>query len=113
MTHHHHDDSHHHGHGHGHHHHHHDPGHATHAGPEAEASQDEHSPSPLSAKEKLAKMLDHWVHHNHDHVTSYRLWAQRARSEGLPEVAETLETIAQKSLELTVLLEKARANLPS
>lgn len=64
-------------------------------------------------KDKLAKMLDHWVHHNQDHVASYRLWAQRARSEGLPELADVLETVARKSLELTDLLEKARTNLPS
>lgn len=110
MTHHHHDHSHPHGHGHPHHHGH---DHGSHPGCGENASTDEHAPSPLSTKEKLAKMLDHWVHHNQDHVASYRLWAQRARSEGLPAVADALETVAQKSLELTDLLEKARTHLPS
>ena len=110
MRQHHHDDAHHHGHGH---HHHHGSEHGTPTGQDAEASGDEHAPGLLSTKEKLAKMLHHWVHHNHDHVASYRLWAQRARSEGLPEVADALETVAQKSMELTALLEKARTHLPS
>lgn len=74
----------------------------------------EEPPAPvLSTKDKLAKILDHWIHHNKDHEVSYRQWAQRARSEGFLEVAEALETVAQRSAELNDLLEHARQHLPS
>lgn len=112
MTHHHHDNSH--GHEHRHHHqHHHGHSHGPDAGQGEKTSKDEDVPSPLSMKDKLTKLLDHWVHHNQDHVASYRLWAERARSEGFHTVGDTLETVAQKSVELTDLLQKAKMNLAS
>lgn len=110
MTHRHHDHAHHYGHRH---HQHHAHAHGSDAVPGKEASREEDVGSSLSTKEKLAKMLDHWAHHNQDHVTSYRQWAQRARAEGLHTVADTLETVAQKSSELTELLEKAKTHLAS
>ncbi|MEJ5347531.1 MAG: hypothetical protein WHS46_02415 [Desulfosoma sp.] len=68
-------------------------------------------PSALSMKEKLAKMLEHWIHHNEDHAVSYRRWAQHAQSDGLAQVAEVLEKVAHGSLELNDLLKKARQEL--
>ncbi len=100
------------GHEHRHHHHHGHP-HKPDAGQGEKTSRNEDGSSSLSMKDKLTKLLDHWVHHNQDHVASYRLWAERARSEGLHTVADTLETVAQKSVELNDLLQKAKTNLAS
>jgi hypothetical protein len=49
----------------------------------------------MSVSEKLAKLLDHWVHHNDDHAANYRDWAARARAEGLDEAAALLEQAAE------------------
>jgi len=113
---HHHDASHHHPHdnedhvphGHGHHHGH-GQSHGTHR--EEAGSTEERPTQAISMKEKLAKMLDHWIHHNDDHVASYRLWAQRANAEGLPEVAQALEVVAERSKQLNELLEQARKHI--
>jgi hypothetical protein len=51
----------------------------------------------MSTKEKLAKLLDHWMQHSEEHAKSYELWAQRAASEGLSEVAALLEKAAGKT----------------
>ncbi len=99
---------HHHSHGHQHHgiqpegHHDHHEGHDP---------KDDREPSALSMKEKLAKMLEHWIHHNEEHAASYRRWGQHAQSEGLVHVAELLEKVAHGSLELNDFLKKARQEL--
>jgi hypothetical protein len=51
----------------------------------------------MSTKEKLAKLLGHWMQHSEEHAKSYELWAQRAASEGLSEVAALLEKAAGKT----------------
>ncbi|SMC17362.1 hypothetical protein SAMN02746041_00299 [Desulfacinum hydrothermale DSM 13146] len=66
---------------------------------------------PLSTREKLARMIHHWIHHTEDHVQSYRQWAQRAQEEGLPSVARALERVADGSLELNRILEEAQKEL--
>lgn len=51
----------------------------------------------MSMEEKLAKLLGHWMQHSEEHAKSYELWAQRAASEGLSEVAALLEKAAGKT----------------
>lgn len=71
--------------GHHHDHHHHDHHH----------SHGEHS--EMSMEEKLVKLLEHWMQHNEEHAKSYELWAKRAASDGLNEVAALLERAAGKT----------------
>lgn len=93
------------------HHHAYEEEHRPHSGHEGQATSTKHEAGALSTKEKLARMLDHWKHHNEDHGASYRRWAQQARSEGLDQVAQTLEAVAESSLALNELLDRARLQL--
>jgi propanediol dehydratase small subunit len=54
-----------------------------------------HSHASLSFPEKLTKLLDHWIQHNDHHAGDYRKWAQDARDNGQPAVAELLESAAE------------------
>jgi len=51
----------------------------------------------MSMEEKLVKLLGHWMQHNEEHAKSFELWAQRAASQGLDEVAAHLEKAAGKT----------------
>ncbi len=77
-------DKHHHGHEHEHGHHEH-----THS----------HHEETLSDITKLKKMAEHWLGHNEEHASSYRLWATRAKEAGLTEPSDILEKIAQETIE--------------
>jgi predicted nucleotidyltransferase len=70
--------------------HHHDHHHHGHHHSHEESSE-------MSTEEKLAKLLGHWMQHNEEHAKSYELWAQRAASDGLAEVAALLEKAAGKT----------------
>jgi rubrerythrin len=48
----------------------------------------------MSPRQKLAKLLDHWVAHNADHAATYRRWAETARENGLTDVATALDEAA-------------------
>lgn len=91
--------------------HHHGEEHGPHSDHADHTTSSEHEAGALSTREKLARMLDHWKHHNEDHGASYRRWAQQARSEGLEHVAQILEAVAENSLALNELLDKARQQL--
>lgn len=51
----------------------------------------------MSMEKKLVKLLDHWMQHSKEHAKSYELWAQRAASHGLADVAALLEKAAGKT----------------
>jgi len=61
----------------------------------------------ISNKEKIVKLLNHWIKHNDDHTENYKKWAQIAKSENMLELSEVLEDIAKKSKDMNVLFEKA------
>ncbi len=65
----------------------------------------------MSVSEKIKKLLDHWIKHNEDHADTYRLWAGRAREEGLLEVADILEAAAGSNTGLNEQLGKALEKL--
>lgn len=48
-------------------------------------------------EEKLAKLLDHWMKHSEEHAKTYELWAERAESHGIAQVALFLKNAAEKS----------------
>ncbi len=62
------------------------------------SDQGEEPVGKLSMQDKLAKMVEFWMHHNTEHARSYRDWAGRAREMGLAEVGEVLETLADEAL---------------
>lgn len=60
-------------------------------------THDHNNHATLSDKEKLIKMIDHWIQHNLEHANSYRDWAERAKDLGQAEVAKILEKIATET----------------
>lgn len=57
-------------------------------------SEPESSAPALSEKEKLTRMVEHWIGHNGDHERSYRDWALRAKKNGMEEAGLLLEEAA-------------------
>jgi len=45
---------------------------------------------------KLRVLLPHWIEHNAEHAAEFRDWAGKARSAGLEEVAEEIDTAAKE-----------------
>ncbi len=66
-----------------------------------------HSHGNLSVEEKLAKLLDHWRHHNDDHAKSFEDWEEKAREAGLENVADSLAKAARLTREITAELTRA------
>ena len=66
---------------------------------------DSHEELPL--EQKLLKLLDHWVKHNTDHAVTYRNWAEKAKANGMSEVARLLEDAAKASLQVNDLFRQA------
>jgi len=63
--------------------------------------------APLSFKEKMLKLTDHWLSHNSDHASSYREWAEKAKTNNMPELGSLLEEAADMTLEINKKFEKA------
>ncbi len=51
--------------------------------------------SDLTFEEKLIKLLEHWLKHNHDHAHTYREWAERAKSNDLVQVGTLIDEIGE------------------
>lgn len=90
-------------------HHSHDSHHSHHS----HHSHEGHTHGSLSDKEKLVKMIEHWVHHNQDHAKAYREWAQRAKEQGHDEVCQILQSIADGTVQQNDSMEKALSLLRS
>ena len=113
MTHHHDDHSHDHNHhGHSHTQSHHDDSHSHDHHHEHEHSHDHHHQaqhdlkSPMTDREKLLKLMDHWVAHNNDHAKNYLQWSKKAEELGfekagqlLKDAAELTDAISEKFLQ--------------
>ncbi|OIP89076.1 MAG: hypothetical protein AUK55_15155 [Syntrophobacteraceae bacterium CG2_30_61_12] len=48
----------------------------------------------LSERDKLRKMIEHWIEHNLEHANSFEQWAGRADTLGETEVAALLRQAA-------------------
>ena len=107
MTHHDHDHDHHdhhHHHDQGDPHHHHDDHHHDH--------HHKHEPkSVMSDREKLAKLLDHWVSHNNDHADNYTQWSGKAEEMGLEQVARLLKDAADLTHAISDKFMRAKGTL--
>ena len=65
--------------------------------------------SDLTFEDKLIKLLEHWLKHNADHAGTYRDWAERARTNNLPQVAELLDQVSAMSVNLDDKFKEALA----
>lgn len=76
---------------------------------------DEHSHGlpEMTFKEKIEKLLDHWIKHNDDHAATYQGWADQAKQNHLDEVAAIIEQAAQMNLAVNEKFEKAKALIQS
>ncbi len=61
----------------------------------------------MSFEEKMAKLLEHWVKHNSDHAGTYRLWAGRARENGMADISALLEDVAESAEAINKKFEEA------
>jgi phytoene/squalene synthetase len=77
-------------------HHHHDHDHSDH-----------HSKEELTFADKARKLLEHWIHHNEDHASSYRQWSETFKENDLPDAAELLLVAAQATTDINRNLEQA------
>lgn len=101
-----------HGHSHEHGHHHHEHGH-HHDHSHEHGGHDAASLGQPTEKDKLLKMVEHWISHNEEHARSYRDWADRARRLGREEAAAILEQIAGETQLQSRNFEKIREILES
>jgi len=53
--------------------------------------------------EKLKHLANHWEEHNRDHGETYRMWANKMKESGEPEVTRVLEEIADRTSDLDKL----------
>jgi len=51
--------------------------------------------SDLTFEEKLIKLLEHWLKHNHDHAHTYQEWAERAKANDLAQVGILIDEIGE------------------
>jgi hypothetical protein len=65
----------------------------------------------LSLEQKLERLLDHWISHNDSHKDTFFTWAQRARGEGIDQIALNLEKAGQLSQQVTTQLKDALKKL--
>ena len=61
----------------------------------------------LSQREKLEKLLDHWIKHNDDHIKTYREWSEKAAAENLQDVATLLKEACEITASLNKLFKRA------
>jgi len=61
----------------------------------------------LSEREKLEKLLEHWIKHNDDHIKTYREWSEKAGAENLQDIATLLEEACELTASLNKLFKKA------
>lgn len=67
--------------------------------------------SDLTFEERMIKLLDHWQKHNDDHAQTYMDWAEKAKTNGLLQIAELLIEINQMTLEINAKFEEAAEHL--
>ena len=63
--------------------------------------------SDLTFEEKLIKLLEHWLKHNHDHAHTYREWAERARTNDLSQVGTLIDEIGEMTQNIDEKIKEA------
>ena len=71
-------------------------------------SHDHHdSGEELALREKMVKLLEHWMKHNEGHALTYRQWAETAGAQSMGVVATYLEEAAEATLSINRQFEAA------
>ena len=65
----------------------------------------------LSERQKLEKLLDHWIKHNNDHIKTYREWSEKAEAENLQDVAALLKEACEITGTLNEFFKRAMEKL--
>lgn len=67
-------------------------------------THEHHHPSggsgTLTDRDKLRKMIEHWIDHNVEHAKSFEQWAERARDMGEAGVADIIDRAARDMTQL-------------
>jgi ferredoxin-NADP reductase len=66
-----------------------------------------HTEKEMPFREKMEKLLQHWIKHNIDHAKTYREWKEKAEKEDLIKVADILEEAAETTTQLNEKFEQA------
>lgn len=66
----------------------------------------------LDFMEKGGRLLNHWIRHNNDHISSYGQWAAEFRMNQLEAVAVLLEAAAELTRQINQTLGEAAKLLP-
>lgn len=65
----------------------------------------------LSSREKLQRMIPHWIEHNRSHAAEFTRWAEAANADGHTSTAALIENAAallcRAETELMAALEQA------
>jgi hypothetical protein len=73
----------------------------------------DHSPATgqgeLTEREKVLKLLHHWIHHNDDHAANYSDWARKVEGMGFHEAAQRLRAASEMTRTITREFEAAEA----
>ena len=65
----------------------------------------------LSEKEKLQKLLEHWIKHNEEHAHTYLEWSKKIDSGSLGEIVELLSQASKATVSINELFKKALKKL--
>ena len=63
--------------------------------------------SNLTFHEKIIKMLEHWIKHNHEHAENYKKWANETKDNIGENVSVLLEDAADLTLSINKKFEEA------
>lgn len=94
---------------------HHDHSDHHHTDPHHHHDHEHHHHQPSSEmpfSEKMLKLLQHWIKHNSDHAITYQEWAAKSRDNGLPDLAEKIEQIAELTQQINEKLSQAQNLVP-
>lgn len=65
----------------------------------------------MTMAEKLNTLFAHWIDHNDSHKDNFISWADKAKAEGLSEVAQALSEAGSLSDQVTLKLREALEKL--
>lgn len=63
--------------------------------------------TPLSEKEKLQKLLEHWIKHNEEHARTYLEWSKKIDSGSLGEIVDLLREASKATASINEVFERA------
>jgi hypothetical protein len=65
----------------------------------------------MTFDEKMLRLFEHWIKHNHDHAATYQQWSQKAKQNGLEQAAGILAEAVAVTDSLSRRFERAAAEL--